>query len=302
MMTLDSISEHITLIDAPFRGRSGVLGTYLIRGEKSIVVDPGPTVSSPYVEKSLHELEVSGEGLRFIAPTHVHLDHSAGSWRLMRAYPSTRLLVHPRGAFHMKDPQRLEAGARDLFGDAVSDYGEIRGVPAQMVDESKDDEEIDLGGVTVKVIWTPGHSSHHQCLHVPEDGTLILGDAGGHYNPASGAVTPTSPPPFNLERAVDSLEQLISLRPEKACYGHFGVTDDAVRRLVEHKDQILLWSNVVREGLEDQLTSEEILSRIMENDPNTTKVRAKDEGVERSPMMSVMGFIRYHEWRSAKGS
>jgi len=130
MMSFDSISEHIELIDAPFQGKSGVLGTYLIHGERSVIVDPGPTASIPYVEKSLHELGVSGQNLLFITPTHIHLDHSAGSWRLMQTYPGTRLMVHPRGSSHMKDPRKLEAGARSLFGDAVSDYGEIRGVPA----------------------------------------------------------------------------------------------------------------------------------------------------------------------------
>jgi len=295
-MSFDSISEHIVLIDAPFQGKSGVLGTYLIQGRTSVIVDPGPTASIPYVEKSLHALGVSGENLQFIAPTHIHLDHSAGSWRLMQAYPKTRLLVHPRGSSHMKDPRKLEAGARSLFGDAVSDYGEIKSVPAQMVDESKDNEEIDLGGVTMKVIWTPGHSSHHQCLYVPEDRTLILGDAGGHYNPMLDVVMPTTPPPFNPEKAVNSLDRLISLRPEKACYGHFGVTDNAVQWLNAHKDQIRLWSRIVSEGLDDQLTPEEILTRITANDSDTARMR--NDHVERSPMISIMGFIRYHEWRS----
>jgi len=299
-MSFESISEHIVLIDAPFQGKSGVLGTYLIQGERSVIVDPGPTASIPYIEKSLHTLGVSGENLLFIAPTHIHLDHSGGSWRLMQTYQKTRLLVHPRGSSHMKDPRKLEAGARSLFGDAVSDYGEIRGVPAQMVNESKDDEEIDLGGVTMKVIWTPGHSSHHQCLYAPEDRTLILGDAGGHYDPMLDAVMPTTPPPFNPEKAMDSLDRLISLRTEKACYGHFGVTNNAVQRLEAHKNQIHLWSRIVSEGLEDQLTPEEILTRITANDPDTARMR--NDHVERSPMISIMGFIRYHEWRSTAGN
>ena len=299
-MSFDSITEHIVLIDAPFRGKEGVLGTYLIQGETSVIVDPGPTASIPCVEKSLHILGVSGEHLLFIAPTHIHLDHSAGSWRLMKAYPKTRLLVHPRGSSHMKDPQKLEASVRNLFGDAVSDYGEIKGVPEQMVNESKDNEAIDLGDVTMKVIWTPGHSSHHQCLYVPEDRTLILGDASGHYDPVLDVVSPTTPPPFNPEKAMDSLDRLISLRPEKACYGHFGVTNDAVHRLEAHKNQIRLWSRIVRESLDDQLTPKEILTRITANDSHTAKMR--NDHVERSPIISIMGFIRYHEWRSTAGN
>jgi glyoxylase-like metal-dependent hydrolase (beta-lactamase superfamily II) len=127
MMSVESVSDHVILIDAPFLGRGGVLGTYLIRSGSSVLIDSGPTITIPYIEESLQNLGITSEALKFIVPTHIHLDHSAGSWRLLQAYPDTRLLVHPRGSAHMVDPSRLEAGARGLFGDAVSNYGEIRG-------------------------------------------------------------------------------------------------------------------------------------------------------------------------------
>jgi glyoxylase-like metal-dependent hydrolase (beta-lactamase superfamily II) len=300
MMNVESVSDHVSLIDAPFLGRGGVLGTYLIRGENSVLVDPGSTVSIAYIEKSLQKLCITSEALRFIVPTHIHLDHTAGSWRLMQAYPDTKLLVHPRGSAHMVDPSRLEAGARGLFGDAVSNYGEIRGVPEQKVTESKDGEEIDLNGVTVKVIWTPGHSSHHQCLYVPEDGTLILGDAGGHYDPLFDNVIPTTPPPFNPVKAVESIDRLVSLEPEILCYGHFGFTDnDAVRQLEAHKHQIQLWSRIVEDGLKDQLEPEDIYEIIMAEDPQASRARMAGDNVERSPSVSLMGFVRYYEWKSS---
>ena len=42
------------------------------------------------------------------------------------------------------------------------------------------------------------------------------------------------------------------------------------------------------------------VSRIMDSDPEAARVRS--ENVERSPMVSVMGFIRYHEWKASAGS
>ena len=298
-MCAESVSEHVTIIDSPYLGREGVLGTYLIRGDDSVLVDPGPTVSIPYIEETLQNLGVKSETLRFIAPTHIHLDHAAGSWRLMQAHPDTRLLVHPRGSAHMVDPRRLEAGARGLFGDAVSNYGAIRGVPQRKVTESRDGGEIDLTGVTVKVIWTPGHSSHHQCLYVPEDRTLILGDAGGHYDAVTDIVMPTTPPPFNPVRAVESIDRLVSLEPEILCYSHFGFADDAVRRLEAHKHQIQLWSKIVEAGLKDHMVPEDIYEIIMAEDPQASKVSMVSEYVERSPSVSLMGFVRYHEWMNS---
>ena len=177
-MSTRAVSRHIRLIDAPYRGESGVLGTYLVKGKHSMVIDPGPMVSIPCVIQELDKNGIPPGLLKCVAPTHIHLDHAGGSWKLLKKYPEAKLLVHPRGARHMIDPTRLEAGARQLFGDQISNYGEIKGVPTEIVVESQDGRVIDLGGVTVRVTWTPGHASHHQCYHVPEDGVVILGTQG----------------------------------------------------------------------------------------------------------------------------
>ena len=295
-----TISKHVHQIDAPYHGKSGVLGTYLVKGERSMVVDPGPTVSIPYVIQELEEKDVPSDLPGLVAPTHIHLDHAGGSWKLMERYPMTNLLVHPRGASHMVNPNKLEARARQLFGDAVSDYGEIRGAPAERVIESQDDQEIDLGDVTVKVIWTPGHASHHQCYFVPEDRVMILGDAGGFFSPETGIIMPTTPPPFNPLQAISSLDALIALEPEIACYGHFGYAGNAVEKLEAHKRQIRLWSRIVENGSEEGKNPREIYEQIRSEDPMASRIEYSPEMSERSSMISIMGFLKYHEWVRSK--
>ncbi len=295
-----AVSKHVHLIDVPYLGKSGVLGTYLVKGERSIVVDPGPTVSIPYVFQELEDKGASSNRLGFVAPTHIHLDHAGGSWKLMERHPLTNLLVHPRGASHMINPGKLEAGARQLFGDAVSDYGEIRGVPAERVIESHNDQEIDLGGVTVKVIWTPGHASHHQCYFVPDDKVMILGDSGGFFSSKTGIIMPTTPPPFNPQQAISSLDALIALEPEIACYGHFGSARKAVDKLEAHKRQIRLWSRIVENGREEGKNPREIYEQIRSEDPMASRIEYSPEKTERSPMISITGFLKYHEWMRSK--
>jgi glyoxylase-like metal-dependent hydrolase (beta-lactamase superfamily II) len=114
-MSVRAVSKHVHLIDAPYKGESGVLGTYIVKGEFFMVVDPGPTVSASFIIKALEENGVSLELLRYVAPTHIHLDHAAGSWKLLERYKKAELLVHPRGARHMNDPSKLEARARQLL-------------------------------------------------------------------------------------------------------------------------------------------------------------------------------------------
>lgn len=300
-MSTRAVSRHVHLIDIPFHGENSVLGTYLVNGEDSIIVDPGPTVSIPPCVGELERLGVGLDSLSYLAPTHIHLDHAGGSWKLMEDYPAAMLYVHPRGSMHMIDPGKLEEAARGLFGDAVDAYGEIRGVPAEKVVESKDGEELDLGGVTAKVLWTPGHSSHHQSLFVPEDGVLIAGDAGGFYDAGTGVIMPTTPPPFNPPAAVESLERLIALEPSIICYGHFGFSGDAVKRLETHKRQVLLWSRVVEEGLDEGLSVRDIYARIRAEDPMAMRAgELSEDRRERSSLMNLLGFVRYHEWIKGK--
>ncbi len=291
------VNGSVYMIDAPYHGRLGVLGTYVVKGDSSIVVDPGPTVSTPYIREGLERLGVETGSLKYVAPTHIHLDHAGGSWNVLKRYPEAQLLVHHRGSRHMVDPGRLEVAARALFGDAVDGYGLIRGVPQERVVESWDGEELDLGGVEVRVLWTPGHSTHHQSYFVPEDGVVIVGDAGGLYNPGTGVIMPTTPPPFNPPKAVESLERLIALEPRYICYGHFGFADDAVEKLEAHRNQILLWSHIVEEGTEEGLSLEEIYARIRAKDPMTMRAGGSSEEMrERSPSINLLGFVKYFEW------
>lgn len=299
-MSTRSVSKHVHLIDAPYQGESGVLGTYIVKGEFSMVVDPGPTVSAPFIIKALEENGVSSEHLRYIAPTHIHLDHAAGSWKLLERYKKADLLVHPRGARHMNDPSKLEARARQLFGDTVSGYGEIRGVPAERIVESQDGLELDLGGLTVRVIWTPGHAIHHQCYFVPEDEAIIVGDAGGFFSSETGLIMPTTPPPFNPLQTIESLDALIALEPEIICYGHFGSAGKAVEKLEAHKRQISLWSRIAGKGCEEGMNPREIYEKIRSEDPMAALIEYSPEMRERSPIVSVLGFLRYHEWARSK--
>jgi len=286
------------MIDGDYHGVHGVLGTYLVRGDQTVVIDPGPTVSIPSVVEELKRLSGDPTSLVYVAPTHIHLDHAGGSWRLLELYPDSMLYVHPRGARHMVDPSRLEAAARRLFGERVDDYGEVKGVPADRVMESKDGDVLDLGGATVQVIWTPGHASHHQSYFVPEDGVAVLGDAGGFYSAKSGVIMPTTPPPFNPSEAVKSLERLIALGPEVVCYGHFGFAADGVEKLEAYRRQVLLWSRIIEEGLKEGADFDELFRRIRAEDPMARLAGGfSTEQRERSPRVNLLGFTEYFKWR-----
>lgn len=296
-MAVAHVKGSVYMIDAIYHGVSGVLSTYVVKGERAVIIDPGPTASNPAVIEGLNHLDLGAEAVAYIAPTHIHLDHAGGSWKLLEQFPKAEFYIHPRGSMHMVDPSQLEAAARNLFGDRVEGYGEIQGVPANRLTESRDGDVLDLGEVSVQVVWTPGHASHHQSYYVPEDRVAVLGDAGGFYLPESGVIMPTTPPPFNPPKAVESLERLMALDPEVVCYGHFGFAGDGVKKLESHKRQILLWSRIVEECLSEGLELEEIYQRIREEDPMAKQVgRFSAERRERSSLINLIGFVEYFRW------
>lgn len=300
-MKTTQIAESVYMIDAPFHGQSGVLGTYVVKGESTVIVDPGPTVSIPHVIKGLRKLNIKLGSLKYVALTHIHLDHASGSWKLLEECPSASLYVHPRGSEHMVDPERLVAAARGLFGEAVDRYGDVRGISPEKIVESSDGEKFDLDGATVSVLWTPGHSTHHQSFYVTDDEVAILGDAGGFFNLGTGVIMPTTPPPFNPPAAIESLDRLIALKPRYVCYGHFGFAEDAVKKLEAHKSQITTWGRIVEEGLEEGIELGEIYERIRAKDRMAGMTGKLSEMMqERSSHINLLGFVKYYEWIKEK--
>jgi len=246
-MSLQRISDKISVIDSPL-----VLGTYLIEGEKTAVIDPGPTNQTLGV---IDALQIHGvKELDAVLLSHIHLDHGGGSWKMAETYLGSFVYCHPRGVAHMVDPSKLKAGAERLFGERVLEYGTITVVPSDRMMESSDGEIIDLGGVILQVLWTPGHSSHSQSYWEPDSRTVFVGDAVGHVMGEGGPVVPVSPPPHNPVRAVESIDRILGLRPETLCIAHFGPHENAIEHLNRIRNRSILWDRLsiqaAKEGMD----------------------------------------------------
>ena len=301
-MTIAHVRGSVHIIDAGYHGRHSVLGTYVVKGNRSMVIDPGPTASVDGVVEGLGQLKIGASELEYVGSTHIHLDHTGGAWKLLERFPGAMLHVNPKGSQHMVNPNPLESAARQFFGDRVDDYEEVRGIPRDRIVESRDGEIMDVGGAEVQVIWTPGHSSHHQCYFLPEEKMVILGDAGGFYSAKSNLIMPTTPPPFNPIKAAESLDKLIALEPEIVCYSHFGFSDGGVEKLKIHKSQILLWNSLVEEGLDEGLNMQNIYERIRKEDPMAGRSEMHSDRREMAALFNLRGFVEYYEWKKGSNS
>jgi glyoxylase-like metal-dependent hydrolase (beta-lactamase superfamily II) len=215
---------------------------------------------------------------------------------LLEAYPDATIHCHPRGAGHLIDPPRLLAAAGEIYGEALIEFGEVRGVPVERVVESTDGETLDMGGISLETIWTPGHSSHSQSYFEPGSGMVFVGDAAGHYPGNKGVLVPGAPPPHNPAQAVDSLLKLMSYGPKTIAYSHFGFYDEAMARFKHFIAQTGLWDRVAQEGVDAGLSLNDIFVQLIEADPEARKLAGIDEEGKKAVYFSLRSFVGYARW------
>ncbi len=295
MMELQRISSNTVMIDVPFHGKSGVLGTYIVEGEKIAVIDPGPPVQAKIL---LEWLNKQKKRVDVVALTHIHLDHAAGTWNIIDRYPEAVVYVHPRGSKHLVDPSALLDAADKQFRGNMPDYGEVKGLPVGNIRESLDGEVLDLKGAQLKTIWTPGHSTHSQSYFEPSYRTLFTGDTAGQI--IDDTILPASPPPFNPQQTIESIDKMIELKPETLCVSHFGYRRNAVKYLEMFKERIKKWENLSMKAAEEEAGLHKLFDMIQGDDSGVEKLIASNPDAKHSVYSSLTGFLGYAKWIKEK--
>jgi glyoxylase-like metal-dependent hydrolase (beta-lactamase superfamily II) len=273
--------------------RPGHTACYLIedRGELAFV-DTGSSNNVPGLLAVLDSLGFAPEQVRYVMPTHVHLDHAGGAGALMAACPDATLVTHERGAPHMIDPARLQAGATAVYGEAefVRQFGELLPVPAERVTAAADDQLFTLGGRRIRFADTPGHANHHGCFLDESAQVWFTGDTFGlSYREFDRGGRPlllatTTPVAFDPDAWLASLDRLMAARPAGMCLTHFGRIDhpervvDALRRnILAHAELALAEEPREPQGRESRLTDAVaglLLGRALDHAPDLTRERA----------------------------
>lgn len=198
----------------------------------------------------------------------------------------------------MMEPQKLWEATRQVLGRVADLYGQIQPVPKERILTGYDGMTINLGDqIELQVLETLGHASHHFSFFEKRSQGLFPGDAAGIYVNAYDVIVPTTPPPFNLEVTLTSINRLIALKPKTLYYTHFGPTKKAVKKLEEYADQLKLWAKIVSDSLRKGENFDTLYKKIIGTD-NSMKTAINHlqnniifrEGVVRQ---DIQGFIEY---------
>ena len=197
-------------------------------------IDSGSNDALPNSLAMLDRLGLDSAAADYIILTHIHLDHAGGAGSMMAAFPGARLVVHPRGARHMAEPDRLVAGVTAVYGEEYVRrvYGEIVPVPAGRILAAPDGQVVSLAGRDLLCIETPGHARHHICIVDRRTGGIFSGDTFGlsyreHDVGGRAFIFPTTTPTqFDPAAMHASIDRLISLTPEAIYLTHYSRVRD----------------------------------------------------------------------------
>ncbi|MFZ6026082.1 MAG: MBL fold metallo-hydrolase [Chloroflexota bacterium] len=225
----------ISTIDLQFTGRASTIAAYLVpHSHGAVLIECGPSSTLPAVEAALAACGLTSGDVTDVFITHIHFDHagSSGWW----AQQGARVHVHPFGAPHLCNPEKLIASATRIYGDQMDTlWGKILPIPAEKLVTHSDGDCVEVGGLQIEVLDTPGHANHH-FVYVCED-TAFTGDIGGVRLPESSRHMrlPTPPPEFHLETWRATLGRLQALQAAgkftSVALTHFGRYPDAAWHL-----------------------------------------------------------------------
>ncbi|WP_328502132.1 MBL fold metallo-hydrolase [Streptomyces sp. NBC_00457] len=161
--------------------------------ELAVVVDPGPLDES-HLRTVLDAAEKAGKRIALTLLTHGHPDHAEGAARFAELTGTNVRALDPA----------LRLGEEGLAaGDAVT-----------------------VGGLELRVVPTPGHTSDSLCFHLPADRAVVTGDTI-----LGRGTTVVAHPDGRLGDYLDSLRRLRSLTVDDGVHtvlpGHGPVLEDA---------------------------------------------------------------------------
>jgi len=297
-MEIHRLSECLSMIDVqpPIPGQSEFIGIYVFGTEQVVLVDVGPHSSAGSLVEGLKVLGVNPNDVGHILLTHIHIDHAGATADLLKFLPNAQVVVHPRGAAHLVNTEKLWQGSLQVLGDLAEKYGRPPNIPQERVLPAEDGMRIGLGnGIELEVIRTPGHAAHHLSFLEQKSGLLFAGEAGGDYVAKVDLLRPATPPPLIVEYKLASIDKLLERKPTTIYYAHFGSGGDAQSKLRRYREQLKLWQSVVSEALRNGAQSEEIFAALMENDVTLEGLKKLPEDLyqrERYFMHnSIRGFV-----------
>lgn len=265
------LPHQITCIDTGHI-RPRLAACYLLVEKDDVaLIETGTAYSTGIILAVLKLRQLGPENVRYVIPTHVHLDHAGGAGHLMRLFPNAELVVHPRGAKHMINPERLWQGALEVYGEKTmyENYDELIPVDEARVIAADDGFTLDIHGRVLQFIDTPGHARHHFCVFDERSRGCFSGDTFGLAYPEISCggrpyiMPTTSPVQFDPDAWYASLDRLMTLEPKRMYLTHFGMVEQVEELKHELEARIARYVEIAEQYPDAKGRCEQLFNQLM---------------------------------------
>lgn len=194
---------------------------YLVKSnDRAVLIDAGAGKGSSVIWENIQRSGVHPRELTHLILTHAHVDHIGGA-EFFKDKAGCRIIAHEA------DQEAIESG--DPVLTAASWYGVT--LPRLKVDQilKETAEEIPLGSKEkIICLHTPGHTPGSISPYIDRQGQRVLfgQDIHGPFSKDFGS---------NLSDWRHSMEELLALKADILCEGHFGIyrTPQKIKTYIE---------------------------------------------------------------------
>lgn len=226
---------NVYLIDTNFFGFPRFNAAYLIKGEKTVLIDTGDSNTVEDTRRGLARAGVSVQDIDYIFVTHCeHPDHSGNVGIFARENPRIKVFINPAGEQYLTHPEIEAAERMRICPPGMGDrFGTMIPVDPGQLYLLKDGEEIDIGGGdSLKVTFTPGHQPSGIVIHKKKENMLFINDLAGQYFDEFGVTLILSPDKSDAHDALASLKKIEHEQYDWLALGHYGFSSNA-RRIIQ---------------------------------------------------------------------
>ncbi len=245
-------------------GHSDYPGYVVAGSASSVMIDAGLSFLGPLYIEVLDSILGSADRLDMLVLTHSHYDHLGATPYLKTRL--TRLKAGGHGYLKtllskstvLERMNELNEIQRERYG-GFSKGENIPLIPFDLDIELAGGMEFDLGGVTCRVLSTPGHTRDSLSFYFPEIGALFAGEAVGVPEGDNGENVQVE---FlsSYDDYLESLAMLTDIRPRLLGLGHAWVftDDDATQYLDKSLAATERYRDLILEYLDRHCGDEEL--------------------------------------------
>lgn len=237
------VRTPVHTLDLNFQGQPLAIAAYLVEHRDGVLlVETGPGSTLAALQAGLQAHGYGFQHLTHVFLTHIHLDHGGAAGYL--ASQGAQIYVHPNGAPHLLNPEKLLVSAGRIYGDLMEPlWGQFLPVPAEKLTVLQDDEEVAVGTLRFRALNTPGHAEHHFCYQFED--LCFSGDVGAVRIPGHTYLrVPMPPPEFHLEKWRETLARLQKMNFKRIAPTHYGIFEDVdwhLRAANQALDEVEIW-------------------------------------------------------------